>query len=114
MHSSYIHTYIHTYTYNHITSLLYVVRTPPRLVVCEDIARQFAAYGKREAPSVVCAKIDAVTKEDLLAVGRRMLLSAPAVGCVGEDLSNIPPYDIIHRFTESHRKVAYKSPLSFI
>ena len=83
--------------------------------MCEDISRQFAAYGKREAPSVVCAKIDAVTKEDLLAVGRRMLLSAPAVGCVGEDLSTIPPYELIHRFTENHRKVAYsKSPLSFI
>jgi hypothetical protein len=88
---------------------VFVVLTlaPNRLVVCEDIVRQFATYGKRESPSVVCEKIDAVTKEDLLAVGRRMLLSAPAVGCVGEDLSNIPPYEIVQRFTENHRKTAY-------
>ena len=44
-----------------------------RLVLCEDIARQFITYDKREYPSVICSKIDAVTADDLMAVGRRMM-----------------------------------------
>jgi len=74
-----------------------------RLVLCEDIARQYATYGERESPASVCAKIDAVRTEDITAVAQRMLRTPPAVGAVGHDLKNVPPYDAIITFTESVR-----------
>lgn len=86
-----------------------------RLVLCEDMVRQFATYGKRDSPSFICEKIDKVTKQDLLAVGRRMLESPPAVGAVGEDLSHMPSYDLICKFTDHHRKsLKINSVASFI
>lgn len=74
-----------------------------RLVSCEDIARQFATYGYRESPDSVCQKIDVVTKEDLIAVAQRLLLSPPAVGCVGHDISKMPDYEQILEFTQKYR-----------
>jgi processing peptidase subunit alpha len=74
-----------------------------RLVLCEDIARQYSTYGKRESPTAVCERIDAVTAEDLMGVARRMMLTRPAVGCVGHDLSKVPTYDDIDTFTEKYR-----------
>ena len=74
-----------------------------RLVSCEDIARQYATYGFRESTDSVCQKIDIVTKEDLMAVARRMLLTPPAVGCIGHDLSKMPDYDQILEFTTKFR-----------
>lgn len=71
-----------------------------RLVICEDIARQFAAYGERRSPASLCAKIDAVTAQDLMDVAKRMLKSKPAIGVVGHDLSNVPPYEVIQQFTQ--------------
>jgi predicted Zn-dependent peptidase len=44
-----------------------------RLVLCEDIARQFVTYGFRETPSAICAKIDAISAEDIRDVAKRML-----------------------------------------
>ena len=88
-----------------------MIQLESRLVLCEDIARQYATYGKRETPSSVCAKIDAVTTEDLLAVGQRMLLSKPAVGCVGPVLDNVPSLDVIERFIDNHRQSLSKNPL---
>lgn len=75
-----------------------------RLVLCEDIARQVATYGRRDPPSLICDKIESVTAEDLQKVGLRMMQSPPAVGCVGADLSGMTTFDIIERFTEHHRK----------
>ena len=74
-----------------------------RLVNCEDIARQMASYGFRETPDSVCQKIDAVTKDDLIAVAQRLLLTPPAVGCIGHDLSKMPEYDLIADFTRQYR-----------
>lgn len=79
-----------------------------RLVLCEDIARQFATYGEREAPAVVCDKIDAVQKQDIRAVAQRMLSSQPAVGAVGHDLSKMPTYEDIREFTSRCRAEAAK------
>lgn len=67
-----------------------------RLVVCEDIARQISTFGQRELPMEVSKKIESVTKEDLLSVARRMVISPPVIGCVGNDLSLIPSYDDIN------------------
>lgn len=73
-----------------------------RLVVCEDIARQFITYGKRDAPSIICAKIDAVTEKDLMRVASLMLEKPPSIGCVGADLSQVPNYNDIKLFTQQY------------
>ena len=79
-----------------------------RLVICEDIARQFITFGNRELPHEVSEKIEKITKKDLLAVGQRLMNSAPAVGCIGEDLSKIPKYEEIKSFTEQYFAEARK------
>ena len=85
-----------------------------RLVLCEDIARQYITFGKRVDPAALCAKIDAVTAEDIMEVGKRILhanctpgsLSAPgpAVSCVGENVSHMVDYDTIKTFSAGFRQ----------
>lgn len=77
-----------------------------RLVQCEDIARQYACFGFREDPALVCKKIDAVTKADLMTVAQRLLLTPPAVGCVGFDISHMPSYAQILKYTTDARSEA--------
>jgi len=81
-----------------------------RLVQCEDIARQFATYGKRDSPSVMCDKIDAVTAEDIMEVAQSMMKCAPAIGAVGADLSHLPPYEAIAEYCSA----MYKSTAEMI
>ena len=69
-----------------------------RLILCEDIARQVAIYGKRAPPEDICAKIDAVTQDDILKLAADMLKSRVSVGCAGHDLSHIPAYADIDAF----------------
>ena len=76
-----------------------------RLIVCEDIARQFAIYGKRSPPEEICAKIDKVTQEDLRRVAADMLEGAVSVGAAGHDLSHVPEYEEISKFVK-HMKDA--------
>lgn len=71
-----------------------------RLVLCEDIARQYATFNKRESPEVICKKIDDVTAENLMNVARQMLKSPPAISAVGHDLSQVPVYDDIRNFVK--------------
>lgn len=70
-----------------------------RIVVCEDIARQYATYGKRDLPEVTCAKIEKVTAADIQRMVKTMLLQPPSIVCVGEDVSNLPTYDQLREFT---------------
>jgi processing peptidase subunit alpha len=70
-----------------------------RLVLCEDIARQFVTFGKRDTPGDVSEKIDAVTVENIQELATNMLKSPPSIGCVGEDLSKLPTYKQIADFT---------------
>ncbi|RYH32255.1 insulinase family protein [archaeon] len=79
-----------------------------RLVVCEDIGRQFSTYGKRELPEVVCEKIDAVTAKDLMEVAGLMLEKPPAVACIGHDVSQISPYEVIANFTKQVNQEVWK------
>lgn len=79
-----------------------------RLVVCEDIGRQFITYGKRDLPSVVCDKIDAVTAQDLMAVADRMLQQPPSVSIVGHDVSAAPAYEDISSFVKNYRHDMWK------
>jgi mitochondrial-processing peptidase subunit alpha len=87
---------------NMLKSLL-LMQLESRLVLCEDIARQYAQYGFRESPAAVCKKVDDVTKEDIMRVAKRMMASDPAIGVVGCDLSQMPPYELIKSYASSLR-----------
>lgn len=71
-----------------------------RLVVCEDIARQYATFGKRELPQKTCASIENVTVADIRKLAKDMLMQPPAVVCLGENVSHMPSYDQIYDFTK--------------
>ncbi len=73
-----------------------------RLVVCEDIGRQFTTYGHRETPTAICSKIDAVTDRDLMRVASLMLEKPPSIGVVGSDLSQCPPFNDIATFVQQY------------
>ena len=64
-----------------------------RLVLFEDMSRQILTYGKREHIRDTCAKIDAVTVDDLQEIAIRALQKPPTVAAVGIDLSNVPKYE---------------------
>eukprot|EP00584_Thalassiosira_punctigera_P022120 CAMPEP_0172554550 /NCGR_PEP_ID=MMETSP1067-20121228/55223_1 /TAXON_ID=265564 ORGANISM="Thalassiosira punctigera, Strain Tpunct2005C2" /NCGR_SAMPLE_ID=MMETSP1067 /ASSEMBLY_ACC=CAM_ASM_000444 /LENGTH=575 /DNA_ID=CAMNT_0013342945 /DNA_START=93 /DNA_END=1820 /DNA_ORIENTATION=+ len=61
-----------------------------RLVLFEDIGRQILTYGKREDALTMCAKIDAVTKEDIQKVVHRAIEKPPTLSTVGIDIKNVP------------------------
>ena len=64
-----------------------------RLVLFEDIGRQILTYGKREDAATMCAKIDAVTKEEIREVVRNALKKPPTLSTVGIDVGNVPNVD---------------------
>lgn len=70
-----------------------------RIVVCEDIARQYATYGKRDLPEVTCEKIESVTAADIQHLVKTMIMQPPSVVCIGEDVSNLPTYEQLREFT---------------
>eukprot|EP00585_Thalassiosira_rotula_P025789 CAMPEP_0196247200 /NCGR_PEP_ID=MMETSP0913-20130531/37579_1 /TAXON_ID=49265 /ORGANISM="Thalassiosira rotula, Strain GSO102" /LENGTH=164 /DNA_ID=CAMNT_0041532075 /DNA_START=1 /DNA_END=492 /DNA_ORIENTATION=- len=61
-----------------------------RLVLFEDIGRQILTYGKREDAATMCAKIDAVSKEDIREVVRKAIKQPPTFSTVGIDIKNVP------------------------
>ena len=70
-----------------------------RLVLFEDIGRQILTYGEREDTASMCAKIDAVTKDDIQNLARRALTKPPTISSVGDDISNVPSYgEVRHWF----------------
>lgn len=80
-----------------------------RLVQCEDIARQFVTYGKRDSQAHMCAKIDAVTAADIMQVATHMMKQAPSVGVVGNDLSHLPSYEQIAGYTKAFYEQSAKA-----
>lgn len=71
-----------------------------RLVLFEDIGRQVLTHGRRETPHEVCARIDAVTAEDLMRVARRCLSKPPSIAAVGQDLRHAPSHaDVLKWFS---------------
>ena len=75
-----------------------------RLVQCEDIARQFITYNKRDTQLLMCSKIDNVTSDDILKVAQLMLTKPPSIGVVGHNLQYLPSYEQI----ELHCKNYYE------
>ena len=45
-----------------------------------------------------------MTSQDLMDVADRMIAHPPSIGCVGDDLSKVPPYEDIKSFTETFVK----------
>lgn len=66
-----------------------------RGVLCEDIGRQVLTMGKREDPAELCAKIEAVTADDLTRISQRVFEHPPTVSIVGPDVSGAPSYEEI-------------------
>jgi processing peptidase subunit alpha len=73
-----------------------------RIVVCEDIARQYVTYGHRKDAMATCTQIDAVTAEDLQALVDDFMSHPPSIGLVGNDLKTCPPYEDIAKFTSAY------------
>ena len=73
-----------------------------RIVVCEDIARQFVTYGHRKDTRKTCELIDAVTAQDLQELVDNFLSHPPAIGLVGHDLNSCPSYEEITKFVSSY------------
>jgi mitochondrial-processing peptidase subunit alpha len=75
-----------------------------RIVVGEDLARQVASFGYREAPAITCQHIDDVTDEDIMNLMSELITLPPAISCVGEDVSQIPTYDSLKAYASSYRE----------
>ena len=87
---------------NMLKSML-LMQLESRLVICEDIARQFMTYGARKSSEQLCAEIDAVTEKDIMLLVRRLIQNNPAIGCVGENLGKVPKYEQIVAMLDSYR-----------
>lgn len=76
-----------------------------RLVLFEDIGRQILTYGEREDAASMCAKIDAVTKENIRDVVQKAIAKPPTVSTVGVNIDNVPKRDeIVSWFTTSNKR----------
>jgi len=60
-----------------------------RLIVFEDIGRQVLGQDEKYSTEELSQKIDAVSSEDLVRVGRRMMQSNPSLAALG-DLTHVP------------------------
>lgn len=65
-----------------------------RMILLEDVGRQLLTYGERESVEDICNKIDSVTTDDILRVGRRALTCAPTIVHHG-NLSTAPDYNLV-------------------
>ena len=69
-----------------------------RLVLFEDIARQFATFGRRQSLQEMTDLVDAVTEDDIMRIGKTMLSKPPSIAAHGEDLSKVPTFDTIRQW----------------
>ena len=70
-----------------------------RLVLFEDVGRQIMTYNKREGSREMCAKIDAVTKDDIRNLAKASIFQVkPTLCTVGDDVSQVPELDEIERW----------------
>lgn len=73
-----------------------------RIILFEDLGRQFVTYGHREAPEALCRKIDEVKAEDVMDIARRAISKPVSISAVGKDLKNVPTYDqVLQWFAQS-------------
>jgi len=73
-----------------------------RIILFEDLGRQFVTYGHREAPEALCRKIDEVKAEDVMNIARRAISKPVSISALGKDLKNVPTYDqVLQWFAQS-------------
>lgn len=65
-----------------------------RPVIFEDVGRQVLASGHRKRPEYFIEQIEKVTKDDIIAVAKRLLASDPSVAARG-DLKRMPSLEYI-------------------
>jgi len=83
-----------------------------RPVVFEDIGRQVLATGHRKRPEYFIQEIEKVTKEDIVAVARRLLSAQPSVAARG-DLRKLPVLDYVQQgLTDSDGRMPGSRKLS--
>jgi processing peptidase subunit alpha len=63
-------------------------------VLMEDLGRQTLVYGKREDPTELCKRIDAVTAAQVQAAAKAALATPVSVAAFG-DVSALPSYEVI-------------------
>merc|ERR1719506_3544731 len=64
-----------------------------RQILAEDLVRQFQTYGERVDPQDICARIDAVTKDDIRRVAQTAMSGPPSVSAVGPNLDKCPTFE---------------------
>lgn len=69
-----------------------------RLVLFEDMGRQVLTFGQRDDNETMCAKIDAVTKQDVRNLLERALVKPITLAAAGDDVSLVPSYDDVLRW----------------
>jgi processing peptidase subunit alpha len=69
-----------------------------RLILFEDMGRQVLTYGKREDSATTCAKIDAVTKEDIQQLAQTMLRQSPTLAATGNYLDQVPTHEQVAKW----------------
>jgi processing peptidase subunit alpha len=92
---------------NMLKSLM-MTQLESRLVLCEDIGRQYITYGSRESPAVLCTKIEQVKAEDIRKAVQKMIVTKPCVGFVGPDLTTVPDYEQIFDYATFVREEGIK------
>lgn len=73
-----------------------------RLVLFEDMGRQVLTYGAREDAPTTCAKIQAVTAEDIQRLVQKMLQGNPTLAATGFHLDQVPPHSEVQRWFQSY------------
>lgn len=69
-----------------------------RLILFEDMGRQVLTYGKREDAATTCAKIDAVSAEDIQNLVQAMLKENPTLASTGSHLDKVPSHAEVARW----------------
>lgn len=69
-----------------------------RLILFEDMGRQVLTYGKREGAATTCAKIDAVSADDIQRLVQDMLKENPTLASTGSHLDRVPVHEEVSKW----------------
>lgn len=78
-----------------------LIQLESRLILCEDLGRQVLTYGKREDSATTCARIDAVTAQDIQKLAQEMLRHNPTLASTGYHLERVPTHEEVSRWFTS-------------
>ena len=61
-----------------------------RLVLFEDLSRQFSIFNKRQPLLEMCAKVDAASAEEILRIATKVPAKMPSIAAHSPNLSHVP------------------------